>query len=318
MGLSDVWKREQTSGKPPEDQIKSLDGESPLAVGKLVGNQFTLEKVIHEGGMGILYLARHRKSGRQVVVKMIKTDGMLEDGDRQLYNRFRREAKGMAQFSHPNIVRILGCDFSDTAQPYIVMEYIDGVTLFRYLKRQPEGVSVKLFMHMMAQLCSAFDAIHKKNIVHRDLKPDNIMLIRGSNYKLKVLDLGLIIFERAMSTTAVMRLTRQGQVVGTPAYMSPEQCMGEEITHQSDIYSLGLVGYELLTGKPVCGGDNPKQIFLQQIKEMPKAPHLMRDDIPKSISDGLMKALAKKPEDRPESCKSFWQALHFGYQANRS
>jgi len=316
MGLSDVWKREQDNGLPRDEVVQTGDGRNePLAVGKLVGEQFELEKVLHEGGMGILYLARHRKSGRQVVVKMIKTDGMIEDADRQLFNRFRREAKGMAQFSHPNIVRILGCDFSDIKQPYIVMEYIDGVTLFRFLKRQTEGVGLKLFMHMMAQLCSAFDAIHKKNIVHRDLKPDNVMLIRGSNYKLKVLDLGLIIFERAMSTTAVMRLTRQGQVVGTPAYMSPEQCMGGTITHQSDIYSLGLLGYELLTGKPVCAGKNPKDIFMQQIREMPRAPHLVREGIPRSISDGLMKALAKEPEQRPVSCKAFWQLLHFGYQS---
>ncbi len=313
MGLDEEWNKQQMGQEKPDPALKKVPTQQG-ALGQLIGQHFVLEKVLHEGGMGILYLARHVKSNRSVVVKMIKTDGLIEEGDRQLFNRFRREAKGMAQFAHPNIVRILGCDFSDHKQPYIVMEYIDGVTLFRFLKRQSEGVPVKMFMHMMAQLCSAFDAIHRKNIVHRDLKPDNIMLVRGSNYQLKVLDLGLIIFERAMSTTAMMRLTRQGQVVGTPAYMSPEQCMGGTVTHQSDIYSLGLVGYELLTGKPAASGDNPKQIFLQQIKEMPKPPHLVRDHIPQSLSEGLMKALAKKPEQRPQSCKELWQLLHFNFR----
>lgn len=302
MGVSDVWKNE-LDGAEPADNPK-LPTELPNG-----NSRFALEKVIHEGGMGILYLARHRKTGRQVVVKMIKTDEV--DSSKQLYNRFRREAKAMAQFTHPNIVRIHGCDFADPKAPYIVMEYIEGVTLFSFLKRYTSGVPIRLFQHLMAQLCSAFDAIHKKKIVHRDLKPDNVMLLKGSNYKLKVLDLGLILFERAMTNTSVMRLTRQGQVVGTPAYMSPEQCMGGEVTHRSDIYNLGLVGYELLTGKLVADGNNPKKIFIKQIKEMPVAPHLLRPEVPEAISQGLLKALAKDPEERPASCKELWQLLHF-------
>lgn len=333
MGLSDVWKnQDQTIEKnqemvnpraaaafdDPYQNLKPLDDyfvdeeDKTLELGNLIGNRYELKRVIHEGGMGKVFLARHLERNIPVAVKTIRMDTEAGDQAKQLFNRFRREARGMSLLSHPNIVRILGCDLSDPTQAYIVMEYVDGITLWDYVQRRKKGAMIHFFLTSMGQLCSAFELVHSKGIVHRDIKPNNIMLTKvGGQLRVKLLDLGLIFFERAFSVTAELKLTRQGQLVGTPAYMSPEQCKGEQVTHLSDIYSLGLIAWELLIGKPAFQGKNPAELFVKQLKVKPKPVNLLRPDIPPKIAEAVDKALSKDPSKRPQSSREFFQMMHF-------
>jgi len=319
MGLSEHPNQENSvenrpAGRtPPPKDVAFLwePSQAEAALGKTLDDRYTLEEVLHDSGMGLVFRASDREKLRQVVVKMIYIDD-LDNDPKQLYNRFRREARGMAQISHPHIVQILGCSFSNPKRPYIVMEFIEGETLFTFLNRHKKGVLIHLFLSIMAQLCSAFDLIHKKGIIHRDLKPNNIMIQKVANgYKIKILDLGLIFFERALTQTTKLKLTRKGQVVGTPAYMSPEQCMGSEVTYLSDIYNLGLIAYELLAGRPPFMGNSPKDFFIKQLKATPKPLHVLRSDVPRKISDAIQRVLEKDPAKRHQSCREFFQALHF-------
>jgi len=311
MGLSDVWRRNKDVISNSLNE-QELPGQPPeLIFGNMIGSHYILESVIHEGGMGKIYLAHHNKKNIRVAVKTIRVDN-TGDNAKQLYNRFRREAKGLALLTHPNIVRILGCDLHDPKQAYIVMEYVDGQTLWKFMGQHREGVLIHVFLQIMVQLCSAFDLLHKKGIVHRDLKPNNVM-ISGDvrQYSIKILDLGLIFFEKALTNTAALKLTRKGQLVGTPAYMSPEQCRGDEVTHLSDIYNLGLIAYELLSGRPVNHGKNPADMFVKQLKVKPKPLHSLRPEVPLKISEAIQCALEKDPKMRPQSSREFFDAMHF-------
>ena len=312
MVLSDVWNQKKSSGDSDSDSYDpTSETYSELKIGEMIGSQYILESIIHEGGMGVLYLASQKGKSEKVVVKMIRLE-MVDDQAKQMFLRFRREAKGMAQIRHPNIVSILGCDMSDPKNPYIVMEYVDGTTLWNFMTKHRKGVLIHMFLNFMSQLCSAFDLIHRKGIVHRDLKPNNLMVYKDTNtHKLKILDLGLIFFEKAFTATSQLKLTKKGQLVGTPMYMSPEQCKGERVTHLADIYNMGLIGYELLSGRPAFDGMSPKDLFMQQLKVVPKPITKFRKDIPPKISDAIQKALEKDPAKRPQSCHEFFKLLHF-------
>ncbi|MDJ0840322.1 MAG: serine/threonine-protein kinase [Acidobacteriota bacterium] len=304
-----MWKRKKPA--PEMEQLDATFEQTELEIGNLVGNRYLLESVIYEGGMGKIFLAHHRDRNIKVAVKTIRLD-MLEDTTKQVYNRFRREARGMALLQHPNIVRILGCDLSDKKQAYIVMEYVEGETLWDFMSGHRKGVLLHCFLQIIAQLCSAFHLVHKKGIIHRDIKPNNIMIsAKGPKYTVKLLDMGLILFEKAFSVTSNLKLTKQGQLVGTPAYMSPEQCRGDSVTHLSDIYSLGLLAWEMLVGRPAFEGKNPMDLFTKQLKEMPKPVHTIRTNIPPKISEAIQATLDKNPANRPQSAKELWQSLHF-------
>lgn len=308
MGLSDVWKRDLRQGREPGEPLpEEPDGgsEDPL-IGQVIGGRYIVESVLGMGGMGVLYLARHRTLGRKFVIKLIR---LSQGGNlRMERERFFREAKTIARVNHPNVVDVVDYEFLDATTPYIVMEMIEGKDLAEFLaENHLEGMPLSLFLDMMRQICDAVAAIHKAGIVHRDLKPKNIMVTQlETGYRLKVLDFGLAHIAEGEES---MKLTATGVIMGTPIYMAPEQCLGREITSATDVYALGLIAYEMLVGHPPFSGKSIIEIAHKQAKELPEPPVQRRPELPMEINDAVLAALAKEPSERPPGAAGFYHAL---------
>ncbi len=246
-------------------------------IGKSIGN-YQIKAKLGEGGMGAVYLGEHPLIGKRVAVKVLLEELASKE---DIVQRFFTEAKSVNDIGHPNIVDIV--DFGkmrlDPGAPetvYFVMEFLDGESLAARLRRT--GLSVLETLHVMKQCCGALAASHAKGIVHRDLKPENIYLCtRGSDKNfVKILDFGIakLTGDGGMGQT---HKTRTGLVIGTPAYMSPEQCEGKgHIDHRSDIYSIGVVMYELLTGRVPFPGDGFGEILVAHLTKTPDPPSAPR------------------------------------------
>lgn len=251
-----------------------------------IGTRYRLEKELGRGGMGVVYLARDTQLDRPVALKFL---GTLLDASDQYRQRFIREARAAAKVSHPNIVSIYDiCDAEGRA--YIAMEFIEGPDLHRYLKKKGK-LEPREAINIVLQACSALEAIHEAGIVHRDIKPENIVLSKGGLVKL--MDFGL-------AKGGDMRLTAANMVMGTPCYMSPEQARGEEVDRRADIYAMGLVLHELLTGNIVFGDGD---VLMRQQTEMPKRVGELVEGIPELLDQIIMKSVAKNREERFTTAK---------------
>lgn len=278
-------------------------------IGLVLGKRFQIQSVLQIGGIGTLYLALDHASGDYVAIKTLRLQN-LNARTKALFRRFQREGEILAICNHPCIVKVVAYDFFDEVFPYIAMEYIEGFTLREYLARFPMGMPVDRFILFMKQLCSAVNRIHLRGIIHRDIKPGNMMVQpNGNRLRLKLLDFGLILIERTIGPDAATRLTQKGQLLGTPAYMSPEQCRGEAVTQESDIYNLGLIAYEILAGHPAVEGTTVQKLIDHQVEKMPTPVHEKRADVPRHISEAIQKALDKSSSQRFHSARAFWLAM---------
>lgn len=254
--------------------------------------RYELEKELGRGGMGVVYMARDKQLDRKVALKFL---GALIDNSEEYRQRFVREARTAAKIQHPNVINIFDISAS-VGKAYIAMEYVDGPSLHRIISTKG-AFDVRKAINIMQQSAAALAAIHDAGIVHRDIKPDNILLAKGG--LVKVMDFGLAKAEDS-------RMTKTGVVMGTPSYMSPEQVFGKEADARSDIYSLGLVFYECLSGETVFKtGD----ILERQIKETPPPPSSVAKGLPQAVDDIIMKSIEKKPEDRYQSMGELGAAL---------
>ncbi len=267
-----------------------------LLIGESLGNRYEIKKLIGEGGMALVYLAEDRLLDRPVAIKVLRPE---YSSDQEFVERFQREAKSSAKLCHPNIVNIY--DVGQTGNTYyIVMEYVEGISLKDLIKS--EGMlPVDLSLKIAIQISSALQHAHNNLIVHRDIKPHNIMIT--NDYRVKVMDFGIA---RAISAASI---TRTGVVLGSVHYFSPEQATGKEVTKASDIYSLGIVLYEMLSGKVPFDADTPVGIAYQHAQA--EIPPLVekRPDLPKSVIDIVNKALAKDPRERFNSASSMEEQL---------
>ena len=254
-------------------------------IGKRLDGRYEITELIGQGGMANVYKATDVLDNRIVAVKILKREFSESD---EFLRRFRNESKAIAVLSHPNIVKIYDMGFSEKLQ-YIVMEYIDGITLKEYIDSE-RVLNWKDAVHFIIQILRALQHAHNRGIVHRDIKPQNIMLLTDGT--IKVMDFGIAKFAREESMTAT------DQAIGTVHYISPEQARGGYSDEKSDIYSLGVTMYEMLSGKVPFEGDSTVTVALAHIQEEATPLDKIDPEIPHSLSKIVMKCMQKKPDMR--------------------
>ena len=267
-----------------------------LSKGQKINDRYEIIKSIGEGGMANVYLAKDNILDRKVAIKVLRGDLAADD---KFIRRFQREALSVSNLSHPNIVEIYDVGEED-GQHYIVMEYIEGKTLKQLLKKR-EFLTLPEVLDIMIQLTDGISHAHESYIIHRDIKPQNIMI--EDDGKIKITDFGI-----AMALNAT-QLTQTNSVMGSVHYLPPEQATGQNATIKSDIYSLGILMYELITGTVPFKGDNAVEIALKHMKD--KIPSIRKQDptIPQSVENILLKAAAKNPRNRYDSAKEMHDDL---------
>lgn len=269
-------------------------------LGTVLAQKYEIASVIGKGGMSVVYKARNVQVGSTVAVKMLKYDLI---SDNELFARFSQEAQAIKRLTHPNIIAVHEFGVAPNGQPYLVMDYLKGELLSDIIEKNGR-ISVKRFLPIFTQVADALAHAHNHSVIHRDIKPDNIMLIETATDTnvVKLFDFG---FAKLLSQRgiAAQQITQHGDVLGTPLYMSPEQSMGTHLDSRTDIYSLGCVMYEALTGRAPLVGDNVLHTMQKQISETPISLDLARPDlyIPTQLTNVLFKTLEKEREKRYQS-----------------
>ena len=289
-----------------------------LVAGDEVEGRYKIIGQIGVGGMGSVYKAEHVVLGKTIALKILSNE--LVD-DKTMMSRFEQEAKACASLSHPNLVSVYDCGSTSRGEPYLIMEFLQGVDLFQTIKAEKK-IEVDRFLNIFIQVASGLAHAHDAGVIHRDLKPSNIILTEGAEGKEqpKVVDFGVAKIEELLGGE-IQVLTQTGEVLGSPSYMSPEQCRGGSIDVQSDIYSLGCVMYEALTGKQAFPGASMITIMTMQLEDDAKPITSLDEKIPADLNTVIMKCLEKEPEDRYQSMlelREELQALKEGLVASRT
>ncbi len=284
---------------PPDQDPGSL-------IGKVLDERYMVLSTLGEGGMGAVYLVEHTTINKKFALKVLHED-LSAKAD--LQERFLREARATAKVGHPNIVDITDFGTTPDGAAFFTMEHLDGQELAQVIRREGP-ISWRRARPIMAQICRALAAAHAKEVIHRDIKPGNIFLVKreGTNDFVKVLDFGLACIEEEDTN---QRLTKTGMFFGSPFYMAPEQVNPKDVDHRADIYALGVVLYEMASGKLPFKGDSPAEVLSQQLMDQP-AP--MRDTaqnviLPPGLEEVIMKAMARAPEERYQTVEELLQAV---------
>ena len=265
-------------------------------IGKKLDGRYEITELIGEGGMADVYRATDVVDNKTVAVKILKKEFAENE---EFLRRFRNESKAIAVLSHPNIVKIFDVGFSERIQ-FIVMEYIDGITLNEYMEQQGQ-LGWKDAVHFILQILRALQHAHSKGIVHRDIKPQNIMMLRDGT--IKVMDFGIAKFAREDGKTG------SDKAIGTVHYISPEQARGGATDAKSDLYSVGVMLYEMLTGKKPFDTDNPVSIAVMHMQAKVPLPHTFRPDLQIGLEEIILKAMEKDPADRYQSARDMMDDL---------
>ena len=267
-----------------------------MKIGQIVKDRYEILEILGEGGMAFVYKARDTQLERLVAIKTLKPNYVNQE---TFVERFKREAKTAANLNHPNIVQIFDWGIED--EPFFVMEYIEGNTLTSIIAKN-RTISLSDILFIGAQVSSGLHAAHEKGLVHRDIKPGNIMITPDG--KVKVTDFGIVSLQNEESD-----ITKTGSILGTASYISPEQAQGKPVSIESDLYSLGTVLYELISGKPPFAGDTPISTATKHLTERPEKPSSFRRDLPKGVESAIMKLLEKATYDRFKSAEDLRATL---------
>lgn len=267
-----------------------------IGIGKTIAGKFRILELLGEGGMGLVYRAIQEPIGREVALKILHPNLVR---DEIILKRFLREAKAASLLTNPNSVVIHDFGQTEDGTLYIAMEYLQGEDLGKRLEKGP--VSYLIAIEIVVQICRALSEAHKKGIIHRDLKPENIILSEADDGSLlvKVLDFGIAKMLASDGNQELDTVVTQANIIiGTPRYMSPEQAKGVVPTPESDLYSLGIIMYEAITGKPPFDSEDPILLLGMHIKDTPIPISQIVSDLPPAVSDLIMKLLSKDPKDR--------------------
>jgi serine/threonine protein kinase len=280
------------------------DTDRDPLIGQTLDGKYRLDALLGQGGMGRVYRAARPLIGDTVALKILSPEQIA---DNHAVERFRREAQAAARLKHPNAVNIYDFGVSEAGLVYLVMEMVEGQSL-RALIKQQGPLTPNAAAEIFKQVCSALDEAHKQQIIHRDIKPDNIIVeANATGLRVKVLDFGIAkLRDLAPSAT---NLTQTGSIVGTPHYMSPEQCLGEELDHRSDIYSLGVVLYESLTGILPFNSPTSSAVVVQQVTQQPPPLRSINLGLSPAVEAVALHALQKRREDRPQTAGNLAQGL---------
>jgi serine/threonine protein kinase len=281
-----------------------------------VGEQYDILGILGSGGMGTVYKAKDKTDGITVAIKVLRQDLI---SDPNISKRFEQEAVAVSRLNHPNLVSVQRTGTSPSGAPYIVMDYFDGVSLADLIKQRGH-LSVPETIQITMQIAEAIEHAHAFSVIHRDIKPSNILLSQDAeSFIVKVVDFGIA---KAMpdKQTESAQLTQTGEIFGSPAYMSPEQCLGETVDERSDIYSLGCVMYEMLTGKSPFASDNPIQTVLKHVNDEAERFEIEFNNLHISslVENIVLKCLNKDPKKRYATISALKQDLHRlgGYPAS--
>src|SRR5947209_9536014 len=292
------------------DATVAMEAPVDPLIGHTLDEKYRLDERIGTGGMGTVYRATHLLIDRPVAIKVL-SPRYVEDEAAQ--TRFRREARAAGRIQHTNAVTVT--DFGRTAEGlvYIVMELLEGHTLRDVLAREAPLDTARA-VSMMLQVGTAGGAAHDAGVIHRDLKPANIFIVQRKDAPpfVKVLDFGIakLAAEAIDDDDDPQTLTAVGAMIGTPRYMSPEQCEGAKLTPASDVYSLGIILYEMLTGTTPFNGTSPIAIAIKHSSTPPRAPREFVASIPVALEELILHALEKRPENRPQDANAFRECLY--------
>ena len=304
--LVEVQSSGSTSVRTPPTPTKrpGLDRASTLS-NQILDVRYQVLKKLGEGGMSYVYLAKEIATGQEVAIKVLSPKLA---SDKSSVERLRREAGLAMRLDHPNVCRIFRLGESEDGLIYLVMPFLKGELLSdREVKGGPMDVATGV--PLLRQVCAGLQHAHELQIVHRDLKPENIMLVPDTNGRDKavVMDFGLAKERRA--DPAIQKLTATGIILGTPEFMSPEQIRGKQLDARSDIYALGIVAFEMFTGKLPFQGRNAQEMMIARLRGTPLTLRQVRPDLPANLEKALARSLATSPDDRFPTAMQFAEAL---------
>lgn len=274
----------------------------------MIGDAFGNYRIVAQlgsGSMGIVFLAEHQRIVRRVAIKLLAPELAR---DQHALQRFFNEARATSLIRHPGIVEVFDCDVDATGRAYIVMEHLEGETLAERLRRAG-SLHWSAACLIARRVADALVLVHEKGIVHRDLKSENVFLVengRDPAAAVKVLDFGVA---KLLTADAVARLTTRGTMVGTPEYMSPEQCAGADVDHRADVYALGCILFEMLTGRAPFVTSSVRELVIAHRFRAPPSAMASGSDVPDWLDDLLKRMLAKEPDRRPSSMREVSRAL---------
>ncbi|HJU68757.1 MAG TPA: protein kinase [Gemmatimonadaceae bacterium] len=292
-----------TAATPTKPYVEAdAVGKLRARLAKSLDGRYAIREILGAGGMGVVFRADDLSLGRPVAIKVLPTE--LSD-DKNVVARFRREAKTAASLDHPGIIPVLAVE-SDNGLHYFVMKYVSGQTLEATLRDGP--LPIPLAVQVLREAATALAHAHRNGVVHRDVKPANIML---EDERVVVTDFGISKVETTASSSATTaaRLTDLGMVVGTPAYMAPEQAVGQPVDGRTDQYALGVVGFEMLAGKVPFDDVTPHAIIQRHISNLPPDLATLRPDAPRHVVAAISRALSKSPANRFATMEEFAAAL---------